>query len=665
MVDLDKGLLKSLRDRKIEAGLAVIEETATEQEFDADLLLTDEDVAFKGAPELDEIDKVLASIDIIEGYNRWCDKGIVEASGRKVEGIKVHCPNPDHPDEDPSAWINTDKNLWACGGCGHRGGDIFDIAAWHFGYSVPGYKSDFHELKKKMATSLGYVTKKSPSGVKYLDRVTPAEPQDPEPAADKPKPNPQPKVEGSALDKFRKAKGFQEPVDSTETPAPAAVISLVPRIAEDPDAEEAAPSLDWRSLMEEGTFMNEWMKASKTDDLPEEYYFWLGLMGVGLAVGNILGLADNPPIKGNLFVVLYGTTGIGKSRSINSLLDVLARAFPSSSAGEGVYNVPSPGSAEALIDSFSPFDMEASPGSPPIPVKGLIRFDELSTLMGRADRAGSAMKPTLMEFYDSYNPVTHKTRGHGEVTATNHFASCVTTTQPRAIRALLTQTDADAGFVNRWIFATGTPKRPIAFGRPSIDYSKCVPLLSGINSWAQDLHDDSSAKWRKTSTGLAWTPVDMDEDALELWSEFFHAELVPNKMGEDNALLSRSDLTMKKIIALFAYDRRHAQVTLKDVQDAISVWSYLSASYNALSREIGVGVFEDCRRFIGEAIQGHILRTSQKPAAREILRLIDGKYNAGLVKSVIETMVSLGEIEEVIEESKSGKRTPRYLYIEA
>jgi hypothetical protein len=49
------------------------------------------------------------------------------------------CPIPGHADANPSAWVNTEKNVWYCGRCS-QGGDVYDLAAFHFGMPVPGYK---------------------------------------------------------------------------------------------------------------------------------------------------------------------------------------------------------------------------------------------------------------------------------------------------------------------------------------------------------------------------------------------------------------------------------------------------------------------------------------------------------------------------------------------
>ncbi len=104
-----------------------------------------------------QLDEIIDRIGVLEAYEKWCGKKVDERTLNKREGVKVSCPKPDHPDHNPSAWLNLDDDLWFCGGC-QLGGDKYDIAAYHFGFDVPGYKdgSNFHKLRRVMAEDLGY-----------------------------------------------------------------------------------------------------------------------------------------------------------------------------------------------------------------------------------------------------------------------------------------------------------------------------------------------------------------------------------------------------------------------------------------------------------------------------------------------------------------------------
>jgi AAA domain len=99
----------------------------------------------------DAIDQFLDGVDILDAYRRWCGKSEPDPGGRR-EGIMISCPNPAHPDHDPSAWINLDQQVYFCACCGD-GGDKFTIASYHFGLDT---KTRFPELKRQMAKACGY-----------------------------------------------------------------------------------------------------------------------------------------------------------------------------------------------------------------------------------------------------------------------------------------------------------------------------------------------------------------------------------------------------------------------------------------------------------------------------------------------------------------------------
>ena len=146
---------ESLRDRaRRKVGLAPLRVVPEKPVFDPDLI---PDVGrITRSPENEAIDRTLATIGILEAYEKWCPKRPMPKVGNKTESIMVRCPNPAHEDKKPSAWVNTDKNAGNCAVCG--GFDKFDIAAWGLGFDVPGYKSKekFPELRRAMARDLGH-----------------------------------------------------------------------------------------------------------------------------------------------------------------------------------------------------------------------------------------------------------------------------------------------------------------------------------------------------------------------------------------------------------------------------------------------------------------------------------------------------------------------------
>lgn len=556
-----------------------------------------------------DIDRLLEGITIDDAYRRWCGK-MEPVPGRKRESVMVSCPTPEHRDSDPSAWLNLDDDVWFCGGC-QVGGDKYDIAAWGLGFDVPGYKTNgtFPDLRHQMAESMGYQVTRTLSGATV---VTPL-----------------------------------APVLRILPPPVAAPVNIAPQSDEPPELDVA---VDWHAIVPKETFMWRWMQVTCVDDLPDEYYFWLGLMAVGFASGDDVVLDDNPLVKPNFNLCLYGPSGIGKSRSMRALAEVLDSALPyeaNDPYSTGICHVSQPGSAEALLDSFS--KPEYDPTNPKIivgyhQVRGWLRIDELSDLMGKAARQGNVLKPLLMRLYDGYDSIDHRSRGHGVVKAERPFCSAVTTTQPRAIRDLLVQTDADSGFVNRWIFGVGQPKKQVAIGRGKLDIQSTVPMLSKMRTW-------SSGK----------RTIVLDAEAKAAWEAFFEEIIEPIKLSNDSSLLTRCDLTLKKIMLLFAINEGKTTIDVGLVERTLTLWPYLRDTYEMLAGEIGIGEFEDCRVAVLDFIVAWEAEMGTGPAGRDISRRLARRFSRKLVADVLANLCSLGEIVSSREgDASKGSRSERY-----
>ena len=573
------------------------------------------------------VDAILNRIGIVEAYNRWANKGEVKNPGNRTEGIKVRCPSPAHVDAHPSAWLNTDRDLWVCGGCGMEGGDKYDIAAWRFGFDVPGYKTGkkFPDLRRQMAVDLGYTVKHNKAtGQDTASKVAPDVQRS---ATEVPVVSPEPNNEGHANHI-------------------ATVSALHPTVPPEPMDPATAKSLhiDWRTLADENRFLREWMNATTVDDLPEEYHFWTGLIALGLAVGNDISLEDYNQVYANLFITIIGGTGAGKSRSVSHLTRVLNEALPyraDDPANSGTNIIKGVGSGEALIDSF--VELHEDTGEPyTVPVRGLMHFDELSSLVGKSANSGSILKPVLMEFYDKSSIISTKSRSYGSAQATDAFGSCVTTTQPNSLRRLVSYEDADSGFLNRWVFVWGVPKERVAYGGQQVDLERAAIQLRGVKSWA--------AQHRPLAMKL-------EGEALAAWEDFFHRVIVPNTgdtyVYEDDlneaadALLGRIALLFKKLIVLFAIDRKELTPSVRTVLDAVSLWEYVQSTY----RMVGVSLITNEHRELEDAVLRLIEKYAKEgrtgPRRSAIADALKTKYSREDVKRAIKTLEEIGTIEEV------------------
>lgn len=622
------------------------ESTLVEPEttFDADLI---PDIGPMREP--DEIDNVLAPIDIVRAYELWGGKGFTPKIGSKRESVMIRCPFPDHPDKEPSAWMNLDKNLWHCGKC-EFGGDKYEMGAVFFHEFNPHtFKQDgtFPELRRRMAESLGYRVSRTPGG--------------------------QTVVMGGSEDESDDGKetgtGTQDPTSSASssvvapdpepTPAPAPALAPVIDVTSSPEEEQFEDTLrekrvriDWESITPDETFMAEWMTTTTVDDLPHEYYYFLGLMALAAAGGPSCYLEDYKAVKTNLFVCLYGRTGSGKSRALDPFIHLIKESLPFKDdpyhSSTGTKMVPSPGSAEALLRSYvhEIHDPSTNAVTDIAPVRGILRVEEFAAFVARASRATNPMKEMLIELYDAWQrDVTHYSISGGSITARNPFCQMVTTTQPDAIHNFLRRSDAASGFMNRWVFATGLRRRDrIAHGGISIDIQDAIRHLKSIHAW--------SATTR---------PMRLEGDALKAWEKFYHRFIGPMYDKLEESMFSRVDLILKKIIIIMTINEKKDHPTAEIVERATSLFDYLIATYGMFSKDLAHTDTEECQNRVLKVMHDWVTKTNQTSMTlREITKRVGSKYPRDLIERAIKTLEVLDMIEVDRSGGARGPATKRY-----
>lgn len=612
-----------------------------------------------------EMDRIISGIGILDAYRKWIfggPKTIDNKTLSRRESLMVSCPNPDHPDTHPSAWLNVDKNTWFCGGC-QEGGDIYDLAAIKFGFPRPDYKSGqmFHELREQMAESYGYRVMKLIDGTKTvykeesdqagddpvstgtsqvdtagtLEVRTPASPETSSVPAEKSTPSDTQDKSGSS--------------DTTDKSIETGQSSNVSQMWAEEDEEEEIkfPVIDWQKLAPEGTFIYEYCVATSHDDSPEEYHFFHSLLALAHVVGKNVFLDDTHPVYGNMLVCLLGGTGYGKTRSRLWLNQVLRSVCPFKDNGldcSGVKIVTPPASGEHLIKSFQHIAHDPSFGknAPTVhtSVNGIVDFDEFSSLLNRANRQGSILKPIIMGLADGQKTVSTGSITSGDIEAVDPFCSITSSTQPKAVRTLLSKIDTSSGFLNRWIFVGGRRKgKEIVGGNRStinVDLSKAKVELGNVKAW-----------------GAIERPVFCTDEGYRALEKFFRGEIFPLQDQDDTDLLKRLDLLMKRFILLFCINERVTEATRRHVELAASMLNYLIYCYGTISDEIGITLMGEMTGEILRHIRRHFNRTKRGASARDLQMYMKGRhYNPELIKRALETMIALDMIE--IENSKFG-----------
>lgn len=548
------------------------------------------------SPEAELLDNALAGLDILDAYRHFCGK-MEPKVGNRHESIMISCPNPAHPDKNPSAWINSEKQVWNCGACS-MGGDVYTLAAITYGMSLQSYQQDFYQLKKRMAEDLGYVLRSTISGQVYMD----------DPVSE---PEPEPEPESNVL-----------MFPGTE--------SKVPEL----DPEKLY--IDWEDIIPGGTFLSEYMKAATIDDLPHEYHFWCGMMGLAFAAGRSQQIMEAPSVKPNIFVMVYGKTGSGKSRSFNPLMSILQAVLPfsddTSVSTTGTKILASPASAESLIGQFSrkidgTDDYDA--------VRGLIKIEEFASFVVRAGRNGNNLKQQLIEMFDAKEgPVETHSRTGGLLRAVDPFCQMLTSTQPEAVHDFLRRTDIHSGFLNRWVVAAGFPRvEPISYGGITYDLSHAENSLRDVHAWCMN---DRMMLIRGA--------------AYDVWDSFYRMSVYPTKIS--NPMYSRLDLILKKIILNFTINEMEPEPTKDIVERAISLTPYLLEGFRLFSEDLSHNENEECRATILELLAQAKGSLSMKDLVKELKHFP--------MKTILDTLQQMSKLEEINEDiikAKNGGRT--------
>jgi hypothetical protein len=580
--------------------------------FDSDLV---PEQPHERSDEDKEMDRIISGIDIIDAYRKWCGKMNPNVKGGQTESIMISCPVPGHADKNPSAWINTDKQTWFCGAC-NQGGDALDLAAFHFGISNYKDGANFHELRKKMAQDYGYTIKRTLGGNTV---ITPPE---------------------------------SEP----EEEEPVKVVQLV----EDIEEVSFQIGLDWRNIVPKNTFLRAYMEATAPDDIPEEYNFWNGLLAIGFAIGRDVRLMDRVPVFGNLFVCTLGRSGSGKSRAESHFENLMFKALPytDDDNSKGMKTISTAASGEALVRGF--MKAQYDPMNPKkilgyLPVRGLIEYNELSALVSRTQRIGNSAIPTLQSLYDMKPQISTDAITSGAKVAQEPFASALTTTQPKALKGLLTGANQDSGFINRWVFAPGVEKKRVAIGGAMIDITPAVKPLQEIHGW--------SASFKPTDM-MGWSA-----EAADRFTNFYHDTIAPDQKSDDNDMLTRVDLLLKKLILLFTANRLKKEVPIESVEEAIACYPYIVQSYGITSSQVGLSEAADIANVIIEFVRRHEKRTGKPASLSDMKKGLKNnaafkKVDPRMLASLIKDLIAIEELLEVPPKPGDvGRPTTRYRYV--
>lgn len=556
---------------------------------------------------------------IIHAYQKWCGKSEVTETAR-TESIMVSCPFPSHPDKIPSAWLNSEKNVWYCGAC-DVGGDIMDLGAIHFDLSIPGYKEgkSFPRLIEMMLVSMG------------VD-----------------------------IDAMRTEMGKQrllaiERVDGSVDHPKGPVVTVA-----DPDKGAVFPTtpLDWESMLVDKTFLKSWMDAARGVSVPNEYLFFLGLQMVSLGVGRRVHLTTTSPVYSNVMIALMGGTAIGKSRAIRIAEKVVREALPHDDtdvSSLGVKHVGRPASGESLVDAFSWLPLSAPKE---LSVNGWIQIDEMAELMKAAGRRGSTIREFLLQMYDGKPEIESSPRSTGRVVARDPHLNMVLGAQPEAMQHILSDNDTVSGFANRFMYVHGTRK-------PRQPWTEVVqPDLTGLDVQLNTLKNWSVTKSLKPEGGdMMLDPmaeVLMDETLV--W--------IDKTVREAGEVFSRLELHLYKFIILLCANEQTDIVGVDHIKKARLLVEFLLPTTTKVADAVSEqGDVDRHMDRIEEILKWYKPDKDKDPSGADMRAQFSKRMKGqrSTFEKALKIMISAGEVEEAPitpENLAKGNRTIRYRLVQ-
>ena len=588
------------------------------------------------------LDKLIDGIDILTAYQKWCGKMTPTVLPGQVESIMISCPVPGHEDKDPSAWVNTSKGLWHCSKCG-IGGDKLDIAAYRFG--IQDYKTGqsgkaFHDLRREIGKSEGW-TFENQNGL--LLGLSPEQQR-----AKAERIMAEAQAEFDAKKNAQSLVSFEMGTGSPSLPAPVLSIETGEQVDEEPfEWSEDGPSLNWKNFIREKTFLDDYMKAVTVDPAPEEFHFFNALQSIGLAQGRTQWWSEGgAPLYSNIAVCALGSTGSGKSRSKHWMSQVLHEALPydpDSSDRKGAYIMPRAGSGEMLLNLFKG-TYQGSKNMPVVEtgnVKGFIEYDELSNMISVNSRQGSTLKDTILQLADTKALVTNASKAGGIDVAKNAYCMIATSTQPELLRSILSKDDVNSGFLNRFVFITGTPKPQPAVLRLNVDLKPATAKLLGIRMWSE----------------LNQGVIGFGPGAEEEWTAWYNSKGLDDPR-KSTSMDTRLRVTLKKFLLLFTANAMEESISLDTVEKVKGLYEYFMATYSIISRSVSRSVMGEIEDDILEFVAKKQENGPKWVGLKMISRIRNGKYEREDISRALKTLTGLNELQSVVDPPTSGRGRP-------
>lgn len=540
-----------------------------------------------------QIDDLVAQLPMDEAIRMW-GKPQSDFKRTSSQSVLIRCPNPEHPDRNPSANCDLEKGLFHCFSC-DASGDKYTLAALHHGFGRDYQNGkNFVDLKKQVAVDLGYtITETGGQTVLTPPHLMPPQPA-PQPVSfetnepeyittDSGLINP---ATGELIEPQQQTQPPQQ-IQPAQAPEPTSFADI--ELDEEPTSR-AKPQLDWLPAGKNRSFIDRYMSCATKKGYPDSFGFAGALMCLGFVGNRNVKLQNKDPLHSGLGILTIAGTGAGKSRAMRDALNILGEVMPWRGAemamltgghiveGTGVKSIPGAGSGENIIKQFDdtlsvPIGTNADGSTryeeKHYPVNGAISFEELSQLVSKAASTGSTLRMRIMNFLDGANHIASSSNTAGSFEANRPFAFVYTSVQPKMVSKLITENDDHSGFVNRFAIFTGDAKPYDPWDFTPVPMDEAEAALKEL----KDFWD-----------GQGEVLVTYTSAGADAQGHYYNDVIAPLK--DKGGLTGRLDVLFWKLILLLCINECSLQATEDIVNKAIHLHRYFIETYHYVSGEL-------------------------------------------------------------------------------
>jgi hypothetical protein len=257
----------------------------------------------------------------------------------------------------------------------------------------------------------------------------------------------------------------------------------------------------------------------------------------------------------NLFAVIVGPSSTARK----GVADDEAEALIDSVAGGELRTESGFGSGEKLVDAIADpvYDDEMLIGGH-ADQRMLVNENEFQSVLARINREnGNTLSAIYRNLFDG-KPTEVRTRGHGDVVATNPHVGIIGAITPDELRRELSQMSISNGFANRHMFIYSNSNAILPHGA-DIPPGRLNPIIEQANHG-----------FRMRGGEITFGP-----DAYDVWADDIYPRLrVPNPDPLLDNLLARGPTHVTRLAMIYATADNTTEITLPHLRAAESWWNY-------------------------------------------------------------------------------------------